>query len=413
MKVIAPHMQATGYLRPVIATDQVNSTEMITGPVSITGFKQRIVRCFIWVNILLVIIKKYGNPVLAFRKAKQLKQLRNNYRNNQDLKKYKKTGGRYYYNYNAPGWPSLAFNRYIDHMLNRMCASRDISLHTLVFAITKKCGFKCEHCCEWENLNKPERLTREDILEITQRFHALGISQLQISGGEPLNRLDDIIYLLDHISTGIDCWIYTTGYQLTREKALLLKQHGLTGITISLDDHDEAKHDRFRGKSGAFTRAMEACEHAVSAGLVVTFSICATREFISKESLLQYALLAKRKKVSFIQVLEPKAVGHYAGKDVTLKKEQLSILEQFVDSMNYSNACLDLPLIAYHGAYSRRIGCGGAGKDYLYVDTDGDVHNCPFCQHKLFPALEGGLAASIARMRKSSCGLYNGGNSSN
>src|SRR6185436_8506595 len=108
--------------------------------------------------------------------------------NNHFISKYAKTGGRYFISYNAPGWPSKAFNRYIQHLLGKVSDQPGNTLHTLIFAITKKCGFKCEHCCEWENLNQPEQLTKEDILLIIQRFHAMGVAQVQLSGGEPLNR---------------------------------------------------------------------------------------------------------------------------------------------------------------------------------------------------------------------------------
>lgn len=376
------------------------------GAIVIKGPKQKFIQFLIWLNILFVSVKSTRNLLQGFKKTRQLKQLRDQYRNNFVLTKYRKIGKRYYHSYNAPGWPSIAFDRYVFHQVNKMPASRPVSIHTLIFAITKKCGFQCEHCCEWENLNKPEKLEKEDLLRIIQHFSALGISQVQLSGGEPLNRFNDILFLLDNMPAGIDCWIYTTGYQLTPEKAMRLKQHGLTGVTISIDDHDASRHDRFRGKEGSFKRAMDACCYAVNAGLAVTFSLCAVKSFISRENMLAYASLAKEHGASFIQILEPKAVGHYAGAEVTLKKDQLIILEQFFEKMNYDRSYDSYPLVAYHGYYSRRVGCAGSGKDYLYVDTDGDVHNCPFCQRKLFSALDPDLEDHICQMRANGCGVY-------
>ncbi|MEO6583175.1 MAG: radical SAM protein [Ferruginibacter sp.] len=372
----------------------------------VTGVKQKVIQSLIWINILFLFIISSGNIVTGFKKALQLRQLRNRYRNNFTLKKYRKINSKYYSNYNAPGWPSKSFNRYINHLSNKMLPGKPVTLHTVVFAITKKCGFKCEHCCEWENLNQPEVLEKEDLLQIVSSFYLMGISQLQISGGEPLNRFNDILFLLEHIPAGIDSWIYTTGYQLTPQKAQALKQHGLTGITISIDDYDALKHDRFRGKPGAFLRAINACSFAVEAGLVVTFSICATRQFITEDNLMAYAELARKHGATFIQILEPKAVGHYSGKDVTLTQPQILLLEQFFEKMNYSEAYLSYPLVAYHGYYSRKIGCAGGGKDYLYIDTDGDIHNCPFCQRKLFSALSDLLPEKIRQMRNGGCAVF-------
>lgn len=373
----------------------------------ISGFFQRLIRRFIWMNIIGVALRIYKNPFIAFKKVKSLKRLRNQYRDHQPLPKYAKVGNRYFVNFNTPGWPSKAFNRYVTHQLSRFDdSSASASIHTLVFAITKKCGFQCEHCFEWLNLNKPETLSREELLLIIHRFRQLGVCQVQLSGGEPLNRLPDIYYLLDNAPKGIDYWLYTTGYSLTLEKAQLLKQHGLTGITISLDHYDEEKHNVFRGVKDAYDRALKATGYAREAGLIVCFSLCATKEFTSKENLLQYAELAKQHGVSFIQILEPKAVGHYAGRDVALQPQHQLVLEDFTNNFNYNTQYKLYPTIVYHEYNSRRFGCSGSGTDYVYADTDGDIHNCPFCQRKLFSAFDDALPDLLQQMKTKGCAAF-------
>ena len=396
-----PAMERTvPYKKPELIKS--NSTKKIF----ISGILQRIIRKFIWVNIMWVALRIYKNPSVAFKKVKILKQLRNKTRNNQPLPKYTRGGNRFFVNFNTPGWPSSAFNRYVAHQLNRFTDNSATSIHTLVFAITKKCGFQCEHCFEWLNLNKPETLSREDILLLIHRFQQLGVCQVQLSGGEPLNRLPDIYYLLDNAPAGIDYWLYTTGYSLTPEKAQLLKQHGLTGITISLDHCNEEEHNSFRGVKDAYKRALKAVGYATAAGLIVCFSLCATKEFVSEENLLQYAELAKKYKVSFIQILEPKAVGHFAGKDVTLQPHHQKKLEQFTDTFNYNVGYKSYPSVVYHEYNSRRFGCSGSGTDYVYADTDGDIHNCPFCQRKLFSAFDEELPDLLKQMKTKGCAAF-------
>jgi len=398
--------------KPGVSGNKLNSRysseKKINQPptIFITGFKQKIVRRLIWFNILITAFRLYKNPFITFKKVKELKALRNRYRNEQPLPKYVRTGKRYFVNFNTPGWPSAAFNRYIKHFLNRIGEQPADSIYTLVFAITKKCGFQCEHCCEWLNLNKPETLSRDNLLQIVQRFHRLGISQVQLSGGEPLNRLPDILHLLSNAPKGIDFWLYTTGYSLTQEKADTLKQYGLTGITVSLDHYIEEKHNTFRGVKDAYEKALAATQYARNAGLVTCFSICATKEFISEENLLGYINLSKQAGVAFIQVLEPRAVGHYAGKDVTISTGQQQLLEQFFEKFNYNPAYSHYPAIAYHGYTSRKFGCSGSGADYVYADTDGDIHNCPFCQQKLFSALDDSLPDRIRQMKAKGCTAF-------
>lgn len=383
--------------------EQIHVNSVSKNSQLVTGRKMALIRKMIWLNIFLIAIKVFKNPFTAIKKVKGLKKIRDQYRSSRSLARYIQSGNRYFINYNTPGWPSTAFNRYVQHQLTRFAKEKTNTIHTLVFAITKKCGFQCEHCCEWLNLNKSETLSREELLLIVHRFHRLGIAQVQLSGGEPLNRLADVFYLLDNAPKGIDFWLYTTGYSLTANKASLLKKHGLTGITISLDHCDEEKHNRFRGVSDAYKRALQATVYSKNAGLLVCYSLCATREFITSENLLSYAALARQHGVSFIQILEPKAVGHYQGKDVQLQPTHQLELEEFTDLLNYNPAYATYPTVVYHDYNKRRFGCSGSGADYVYADTDGDIHNCPFCQKKLFSAFDDDLPDLLQQMKTNGC----------
>ena len=124
----------------------------------ISGYNQKIIQWLMWMNIILVAIKLFKNPITAFKKIKDLRQLRDRFRNQHKPVKYSHINNKYFVNYNTPAWPSRAFDRYLSHLLNKFLPAPPTTLNTLVFAITKKCGFQCEHCCEWENLNKPETL---------------------------------------------------------------------------------------------------------------------------------------------------------------------------------------------------------------------------------------------------------------
>ncbi len=389
-----------------IESVEKNSGKKIPSDQLITGSYQQCILFLMWLNILWIALKEFKNPFKAVRQLKALKQLRNQYRNGMILKKFMKVSNRFYAGYSIPGWPSKAFNRYVKRQFMRMEQTDETTLHTLIFGVTKKCGFQCEHCYEWNNLNKPETLSKNDLVTIVERFHQLGITQVQLSGGEPLNRLDDILHLLLNSPQGIDYWLYTTGYSLTSEKARLLKKAGLTGITISLDHHEEEKHDHFRGVKGAYKRALNAVALSKNEGLAVCFSLCATKEFISAYNLHKYAQLATQCGVAFIQILEPRPVGHYTGMDVTLTTENCQMLDRFYETVNYNPFYKSSPIIAYHGYYGRRMGCSGSGIDYVFVDTDGDIHNCPFCQQKLFSAKDINLNNLIRNMKSAGCSTY-------
>jgi MoaA/NifB/PqqE/SkfB family radical SAM enzyme len=202
---------------------------------------------------------------------------------------------------------------------------------------------------------------------------------------------------------GTDFWVITSGFNFTRENAGRLKQAGFTGVTISLDHHEAKRHNAFRNSPQAFQNAIQAATFAHEVGLVVNLSLCVTRDFTTEANLMAYARLARQLGVTFIQLLEPRAVGHYAGQSVDLSPAQLALLEEFYLKMNFGPDHLDWPIVHHYGYHQRRMGCGGAADRFLYVDTDGEVHACPFCQKKSGSALGCGLPASLAAVRERGC----------
>lgn len=97
--------------------------------------------------------------------------------------------------------------------------------------------------------------------------------------------------------------------------------------------------------------------------------------------------LAKQFGVAFVQLLEPKASGRYAGKDVALSKDQVALLERLVVEYNSNPTFATYPIIDYADFLSRRIGCNAAGNRYLYINSNGAVQICPFCHTEVAKAL--------------------------
>ncbi len=406
-------MRSTAIVEDVvtgISYDQIFKVQKSDASASspmVHGLHKKIIKICIWFNIFLCALFVFKNPFRIFSGMKYLKSLRDESREGHSILKYAKAGGKYYYSMNTPGWPSRAFSKYIINNLKK--AKKDaahITLDTLLFGITKKCGYQCAHCFEWDILNKPETLSRDDLVSIIHSFRQFGVTQVQLSGGEPLNRINDIEYILKLFKSGTEFWLYTSGYHLSEERAKTLKDAGLTGVIVSLDHWMPEEHNKFRGVKNAFEWAQKAVANARSQNMIVCLSLCATKEFISVYNLSKYIELAKQWGISFIQILEPRAVGHFSGIDVQLDKSKIAILENFYIKYNFNKAFTEYPAVLYHGFYSRRIGCGGAGKYFLYVDTDGDVQNCTFCRRKLFSALHDPLESNLKLMLTGGCSAY-------
>jgi len=374
----------------------------------ITGLYLRLIRLLLWANIVWLALVTYRSPARAWRALKGIARTRDIVRGGGGIAKYAKAGGRYFWELNSPGWPSSAFNAFIKAELQRAdsLSPTPQALQTMVLAITRQCHLRCEHCFEWDALNGREILTLDNLTEIVGRFQRRGITQIQLSGGEPMRRTEAIMAVLNTAQPGTDFWLLTSGYGVTEEKAGEMKRAGLTGVNVSLDHWQPEAHNSFRGVDQAYEWAEAAATNARNAELALCLTICATREFVSRENLRRYAELAGHWGAGFIQVLEPRAVGHYRGMDVDLGTKELDLLQEFYLSHNYDPTYHHLPAVIYHGFHQRRLGCWGAGDRYLYVDTAGEVHACPFCQGSKGNCLTDSLDDVVGAMRSDGCAKF-------
>ena len=329
----------------------------------------------------------------VFKSLKLMRAIKRKYSNvfgEKFLVKVAKVDNRYFWRLAAPGFPSSASYKMHQNEANRFIPTKPFNgQRSVLMAITKKCPLNCEHCFEWPNLSKQEALSVDQWISIIRRYQEFGTTQIMLSGGEPMVRINDIYRMLENALPGTDFWIITSGIGLNNHHAQKLKEHGLTGVMVSLDHHAKELHDHFRGYSGAFDAVIEAVTAANHAKLVTTLSLCATKAFTTIENIEQYMELAKSLGVSFVQLIEPKPKGRYAEKDVLLDENKIALLDETYLKYNNEREYKDYPIINYLGYHQRRVGCFGAGDRFFYIDTDGDAHICPFCEKKVINNLTG------------------------
>ncbi|MCA9740556.1 radical SAM protein [candidate division KSB1 bacterium] len=350
-------------------------------PKIIWGFRASIIKIMLRLHILFIAIAAYRNARIAVRVLHKLLAEKRRIQGDSFVVRYVKAGGRYYWSFLAPGWPSPAFRQFVQNELARAQPFDNHSNHLqiLILAMTRKCGLHCEHCFDWDNLDGNELLGVAELRQIIQDFQERGVTQIQLSGGEPLSRFADVLELLRAAKPTTEFWLLSSGFGLSLKKARLLKKAGLAGMTISLDHWQEEAHNRFRGNEKSFYWVQKAVMKCHEIDLPVSLSLCATGEFISEDNLWKYLALAKQMGVGFVRILEPRQVGRYAQKDVDLSETHLKILKDFYFSATSDNRYRDWPIVLYHGYHQREYGCFGAGDRFLYIDSNGKVHACPFC----------------------------------
>jgi MoaA/NifB/PqqE/SkfB family radical SAM enzyme len=131
----------------------------------------------------------------------------------------------------------------------------------VILFINSLCNMRCEHCFYWQQLNKPDDLTFDELVALSEELGP--IENLNLSGGEPFLRKEFAAICRQFIrQNGVkEIYVPTNGYFTERTiDALrdLLREERLKmiGIELSLDG-TPAFHDEFRKTKHSFRKAME------------------------------------------------------------------------------------------------------------------------------------------------------------
>ena len=102
-------------------------------------------------------------------------------------------------------------------------------------------------------------------------FVRFGVNKVRITGGEPLVRkdIDKLITGIREINNELDIALTTNGY-LLKQKALKLKQAGLSRITVSLDSIDDSTYTKMNGGKYGPSKTLLALEELDKVGFKKT-----------------------------------------------------------------------------------------------------------------------------------------------
>ena len=124
----------------------------------------------------------------------------------------------------------------------------------LRISVTDRCDLRCVYCMPAEGLAwKPrgDLLSYEEITRLARVFCDHGVTELRLTGGEPLVRADvpALVRMLRQSSGAKDIAISTNGIQLARY-ARPLADAGLDRVNVSLDALDPARFHELTRRDG-------------------------------------------------------------------------------------------------------------------------------------------------------------------
>ncbi len=164
---------------------------------------------------------------------------------------------------------ALRYGRHSGNLPSHLLQFSKDKKPVVVWNITRRCNLKCVHCyAHARDREFDNELTFEQGKAIIDDLAAFGSPVILFSGGEPLMR-KDLPELAEYaVSKGMRAVISTNGTLITKEKARILKEIGLSYVGISLDGMEEI-HDRFRGMKGSYQKALEGIRNCQEAGIKV------------------------------------------------------------------------------------------------------------------------------------------------
>jgi len=288
--------------------------------------------------------------------------------------KLTKIDGKVYSNTFTPYFPSLAYDRFLKGIVS-VTSGRPMPVVTN-FAITPKCPCNCWHC-SFSDRSKKDVLSLEQLQKTIADVQDMGSSVIGLTGGEPLLRedLEDIIASIDERSMPI---MFTTGYKLTRERVKNLKKAGLAIPVISLDHYKVDVHDKGRRTEGIFNYALNAIKLFQDEGFYVAVSFVPDKPLVSdREEIYKVIEFFKEIGINDMRLTSPILSGKLTSKpEEKLSKENVrtifEIQKMCAGTKGYPGA------FAYDFFESEKYyGCG-AGFNYMFIDSQGNVCPCDF-----------------------------------
>src|ERR1700742_4582760 len=249
----------------------------------------------------------------------------------------------------------------------------------LLAELTYACPLHCPYCSNPLNLGDyREELTTQQWRQVIAEAAELGVLQLHLSGGEPLQRRDLVDIVRFASGQGMYTNLITSASGLSSRRAELLRAAGLDHVQISIQADERVLSDRIAGMP-SFERKLAAARLAKKPGRPLTLNVVLHRQ--NSDRIGRILDLAAELGADRIELANTQYYGWAQRNREALlpSRAQLERAEAVVraarerlrDQMEMIYVIPD-----YYSKYPKPC-MGGWGRRQLTVVPNGDVLPCP------------------------------------
>ncbi|QIZ33515.1 pyrroloquinoline quinone biosynthesis protein PqqE [Saccharopolyspora sp. ASAGF58] len=249
----------------------------------------------------------------------------------------------------------------------------------LLAELTYACPLHCPYCSNPLNLaDYGEELTTAQWQQVLTEARELGVVQLHMSGGEPLQRRDVVEIARSANELGLYTNLITSAIGLSPRRAEQLRAAGLDHVQISIQSHEATVSDSIAG-TPSFERKVAAARLVKELGWPLTLNIVLHRMNIDRIS--DIIALAERLHADRIELANTQYYGWALHNRSALlpSRKQIDRAAAVVRAANKrleGKTTIIYILPDYYSQYPKPC-MDGWGRRQLTVTPNGDVLPCP------------------------------------
>ncbi|WP_242822935.1 radical SAM protein [Clostridium sp. SY8519] len=224
--------------------------------------------------------------------------------------------------------------------------------------ITTKCNLKCKHCYNDSHPQRDESMSLQNFRTVVDKLKNLGITRIQIIGGEPFMEGAVLKDMLDYSKNKFEfIEVFTNGTLMDDEWIKYIKENGIH-IALSVYSYIETEHDKVTDSIGSYKKTNDTIKKLEAAD--IPYRVC---------NVLMKDLCLGVKNTDLYELNPSKDVVRMSGRANTcllseeLVRKKLITKETFRKPLNKE---MSIKMINGHNCFNNK----------LYISADLKIYPC-------------------------------------